>query len=398
MKKAIFTLTILMMAFGNVSLAQRNTYYLKSDATANVLKHYNVRDETTVVPQIAQWQDTYGDKYRTTYTYDEYDYYLVEEMTEMDYGDGWHFDTRSLYEYDFSGNVLEKLTQMWDGYDWYNITNASYSYVDDLVSEVVYQLYTDDSWMNYEKEVYTYNGDVTTILFWNWNGSNWSSNELYTYTDDGMGTIELLIQYMQGGAWQNFKRITYTLEFIGNVLEILYEDWENGVWVNKQLTVYDYFDEVYDSMLVGYWENGDWLEKFRYEFDYEGGNAVHGVCDQKEGDQWIPCDGEIEMAYDYSRAVKIFYGHEVNMSYVDLTSVNENNQTTNFKVYPIPADGEVFIQSDNFQKAEIYSITGQKLKESRMKKLNVEALDSGVYLLKVYTKEGESQMQKVMVK
>jgi hypothetical protein len=43
MKKGLFTLAILVMAFGNVGFAQHKVN-LKSDATANVLKHYGVRD------------------------------------------------------------------------------------------------------------------------------------------------------------------------------------------------------------------------------------------------------------------------------------------------------------------------------------------------------------------
>ena len=71
MKKALFTLAIFVMAFGNVGLAQRNVN-LKSDATATVLKHYGVRNESMIVPQTAFWRDTYGTQYSAIYTYDEY--------------------------------------------------------------------------------------------------------------------------------------------------------------------------------------------------------------------------------------------------------------------------------------------------------------------------------------
>ena len=47
MKKGLFVLAVLVMALGNVSFAQRKAE-LKSNANANVLKHYGVRDETTV--------------------------------------------------------------------------------------------------------------------------------------------------------------------------------------------------------------------------------------------------------------------------------------------------------------------------------------------------------------
>ena len=53
MKKVIIALAVLVMAFGNVGFAQRNTH-LKSKATSKVLKYYVVRDETKVVPQLSQ--------------------------------------------------------------------------------------------------------------------------------------------------------------------------------------------------------------------------------------------------------------------------------------------------------------------------------------------------------
>ena len=86
------------------------------------------------------------------------------------------------------------------------------------------------------------------------------------------------------------------------------------------------------------------------------------------------------------------------MVYVDLTSVNENAQTSNVKVYPVPAENEIQIQAEGFQKAEIYSVTGQKMLESTMDKMNVSSLSQGVYLLKVYDQSGNSETQRIVVK
>ena len=67
-------------------------------------------------------------------------------------------------------------------------------------------------------------------------------------------------------------------------------------------------------------------------------------------------------------------------------------------VYPIPAENEIQIQAEGFQKAEIYSLTGQKLMESQSEKMNVGALSSGIYLLKVFDRAGNAETQKLMVK
>ena len=93
-----------------------------------------------------------------------------------------------------------------------------------------------------------------------------------------------------------------------------------------------------------------------------------------------------------------YYGTEVEMIYIDLTGVNENIQTVNFKVYPVPAENEIQIQAEGFQKAEIYSLTGQKLMESTMEKMNVSSLSQGVYLLKVYSQLGKTETQRIVVK
>ena len=397
MKKGLFTLAVLVMAFGNVSFAQHKAN-LKSNATQNVLKHYGVRDETTVVPQTAVWHTVDGEKYRTTYTYDEYDYYLIEEYTEMDEGDGWVDFSMIMYEYDFNGNILEAVVMSADDSgEMENDSRASYTYDGDQLSEVVYQEWENSTWVNETKEVYTYNGDVTTVLYWDWNGNNWSSDELWTYTKNG-NTIELLMQYMQGGAWQNEEKDTFTLDFDEHVTEILYELWQNNTWVNFIKVIYHYNDEgCFDSKLLQGWmvNSSVWEDDIICRFSYVDGNAVHGEAMKVEGG--IACDDELEMAYGYTAATKTFYGTEVDMTYVDLTGVDENSQA-NFKVYPVPAENEILIQAEGFQKSEIYSITGQKLMESLNDNLNVGELSSGLYIIKVYDLEGNCATQRFVVK
>lgn len=397
MKKVIFIMAVLVMAFGNGSFAQHKAN-LKSTATETVLKHYGVRDETMIVPQVATWQTIENEQYRTTYTYDEYDYYLIEEYTQID-DDGWMDYYMVTYEYDFSGNVLEALVM--SAYETGVMENnfrASYSYNSGMLSEVIYQYWEEGEWVNETKEVYNYNGDVTTVLFWDWNGNNWTSDELYTYTNDGNGTIELLIQYMQGGAWQNDEKQIFTLDFDEHVIEILDQNWVNNTWVNDELTTYIYEGDVFTSKYIKDWTGSAWEDDYRFVYEYdEHGNAKHGVCYGFAGYDWILENGDIEMAFDYSAKSNNYYGYSVDVEFVDLTAVEENAAVTNFRVFPMPAQGELFIQSENFQKAEVYSLTGQKLMESQRDRMNVSTLSSGLYVLKVYDCEGGCAMQRFVV-
>ena len=397
MKKGLFTLLILVMAFGNVGLAQHKAN-LKSNATQHVLKHYGVRDETTVVPQTAVWETTYGEQYRTVYAYDEYDYYLIEEHTGINEGDGWMDYYMITYEYDFNGNVLEAVAMSaYETGEMENEARASYTYDGDLLSEVVYQEWEDGDWVNETKEVYNYSGDVSTVLYWDWNGTNWTSDELYTYTRTG-NTIELLMQYMQGGAWQNDEKQIITLNFDERVTEILDQDWVGTTWVNDELTTYNYEGNVFPTKTVKEWDGSAWEDHQKFEYIYDGnGNAVSGLCLEFGGYDWVSDDDDIEMVFGDGEKSFEYYGYWVEVEYVDLTSVNEN-AAAKFMVYPIPAENEIQIQAEGFQKAEVYSLTGQKMMESLHNNMNVSQLSSGLYIIKVYDIEGNCDTQRFVVK
>lgn len=394
MKKLFFTLAVFVMAFGNVSFAQR-TASIRSNEKQIVYKHYGLRnDDVKPLQAVCQTTDI-DDMLRYTYTYDEYDYYMVEALVEMDYGLGWRPYSMTTYEYDFSGNVLEMVEYAWEGEVWEENNKASYTYTSDGM-EIIYQYCVAGTWHNETKEVYNYNGDIITVLVWEWNGTTWASSELHTYTPDG-NTIEVLIQYMQGGAWQNDDKQTITLDFAGHVTEILYEDWENMAWVNEEKVTYDYEGNLYYTMNKEEWENGSWKEEYRFSFLYDDGNATHGECMVMQNGQWVHGDDDIEMAYNYSAVVNEYYGSVVDVTYIDVTGVEESTQV-GFNVYPMPAEDEIRIQVENFQKAEIYSVTGQKLIESQQNNMNVGVLSSGVYLLKVYDQKGKVETQRVVVK
>lgn len=398
MKKAFFTMAILVMAFGNMGFAQSKAEQ-RAKITERIFKQYGLIRESYIVPQQANYNIIEGTQYRTTYYYDESDYTLTEEITEA-YSDGWTNLSRVTYEYDFNGNVLEMYSQMWMSGNWMDVMRATFEYDGDLVSEVVYQYNMGGTWENQMKEVYNYNGDQWTMLLWSWNGSTWTSDELYTYTRNS-NTIELLVQYMEGGAWQNEAMEIFTLDFDENITEILHKEWNTGSvqWEDIEKMTYIYDGGVYTDQYHQSWDGSTWNDEYHYAFEYDNmGNAKHGVCYAFGGYDWAVDNGDIDMAYGYNADTKSFYASEVEMTYVDLTGVNENTQVTNFKVYPVPAENEIQIQAEGFEKAEIYSLTGQKLMESTTEKMNVGSLSQGVYLLKVFDQAGKTETQRIVVR
>ena len=397
MKRVFVTLAILVMALGNVGMAQQKIN-LKSIGKTSMLEYYGLRNRGDVVPQTACFQDTYGDRYRVNYEYDEYDYYLTTEVYEVFWDVDWLAYEMLSYEYDFSGNVLEMLVRDFDGEAWLDMARATYSYEDDMVSEIIIQYMEDGDWVNDEKAVYNYNGDDYTILYWDWNGNNWTSNELYTYTRTN-NTIELIIQYMEGGAWQNDEKAVFTLNFDEKVEEILDQSWTGTTWENVELTSYNYEGDVFTTKTLKQWDGSAWADNRLFTYEYgEYGNAKHGECSAFDGSNWETADGDIEMVFDNGEKSNEYYGYLVDVEYVDLTNLKENAQSFSFVVYPVPAHDEICIEAEGFQKAEIYNLMGQKLMVSLRDKMNVSALSSGLYVMKVYDREGGCATQRFVVK
>lgn len=397
MKKAIFTLAVFAMAFGNVGFAQK-VANLRASELKMVMSHYGLRAEGDL-PETAVWRNTSGYEQKRIYRYDECDFYLTEMLEQAKIDGNWVNDELVTYDYGFDGEVLEVYDKAWYEEDWYEIGWATYTYGQDEM-DIVYQFREiGEDWQNYLKEVYNYNGSVTTVLLWTWNGNTWSSSELHTYTY-GDTSVDVLKQYMQGGAWQNDEKDTYTLDFDGHVTEILIEDWQNNTWVNEKKVSY-YFETGspdYDVREEFDWENGAWVQNHRSSYSYQDGNAYAAYCVRLEDGEFVVVNGELEMAYGHNTNSESFVGCEIEMTYVDVTGIGESPQTTNFKLYPVPAENEIQIQSESFQKAEIYSITGQKLMESNVNTFNVSTLSQGVYLLKVCNLDGNSETQRIVVK
>ena len=155
----------------------------------------------------------------------------------------------------------------------------------------------------------------------------------------------------------------------------------SGLTILKSFS-YHYSDGVFMTKTFDKWYDGAWNEEFQYSFIYDDGNATHGTCMVMDDNNWIPGDGDIEMAYNYNAASNEYNGVEVDVTYIDLTALKENASTASFKVYPVPAENEIQIQAEGFQKAEIYSLTGQKLMESLCDRMNVSVLTSGLYASK----------------
>lgn len=81
------------------------------------------------------------------------------------------------------------------------------------------------------------------------------------------------------------------------------------------------------------------------------------------------------------------------------TSDNNNFKKKNILIYPNPAKEKVFIKSETaISKIELYDFSGKKLKEITTDKMDISSLQSGNYIIKVFDKEGDSQVKNLIKK
>ena len=401
MKKSFLILAVCVMAFGNANLfAQRSQRLATIEKIMKQVR--NTREDAWYEPVTAVYThvDEKSDAtFRNTYTYDEYEYYLTEMLVETKNGSSWQNFEYLTYEYNFDGSPLEILSQEWDDGDWENEAFVTYTYDnEDILSEVIIQEWDDDDWLNVEKMVFNFGDYSSTVLYSYWDGV-WRTEELYTYTYGTGGDYELLIQYMQGGAWQNDEKLTYTMNESFDIASILLEGWENNAWQNEERCAYNYENGVAVSLDIEAWQNGNWTTMARMNFEYEDGNATYGHYQEWTGSQWVEANADIEMFYAENAASLTFEdSNEVNVQYADLTLSVDENQVKAFKTFPNPATESIAISGEDFQKAEMYNIAGQKVLETTLNTVNVNGLPSGVYMLKVFGTNGSVETQNVVVK
>lgn len=400
MKKVSLFLAIIMAFCGTSLFAQRSAQ--NSPINQQVIQHFlGHRDNDGLMPGTADYYRIEGSsvvEYHVDYTFDENDFYMAEKLTQKMDGGVWTNAYYETFEYDFSGNVIEDLLMEWNGNEWVNSYYTTSTYQSsDLADEVICQYWNGSEWVNDIKMVYDVSGYSITTLTYIWD-DGWKVSELQTYSV-GLTGIEILIQYMQGGAWQNDEKMTIYVDLTTvQIQAILTEEWENSAWENDEYTTYSYNEDgTLSSILYQNWE-GNWVDENRVDYENENGNATHAICFEWNGNAWIDDNEDVEMQYHYAGASEEFDDvHEVIMKYVDVDAVSEQHANV-FSVFPNPASESISISGEGFQKAEIYNAVGQKVMETTMNAINVSDLQSGIYMLKVYDANGSVEAQSFVVK
>lgn len=337
-----------------------------------------------------------------TYTYDEDEYLLLSVETNLyDLGE-WIPYALQTYEYDIYSNPSEVLTQRWDD-DWINDSRVTVEYQSSGIpfpSKETLQDWENNNWVNVKQYIYTYD-PVITVLIKDWLGDHWGNHYLYTYEYDGEVTT-VLLQYWKDGAWQNQEHDTYYFDDLDQTKEIVHRVWVNETeWQNEIHYVYQYDGpHQLNQITIAPWINGAWSTEQVKTLQYTNdgmGNSLHveSTSSYYAGEA---LNADIEVFYNEGESVVYHNVSEVEMTYVDLTHLSETAVQSHFMLCPNPACEHVVIRGEGFEHAEVYHLTGQRLLERRTADIDLQGLAPGAYLVKVYRRDGKTEVQKLLVR
>lgn len=338
--------------------------------------------------------------FRDNFSYDEIEFFLAEISTSFQDLDTWKPYSLTTYEYNYNLMPLVILTQKWED-EYVNDKKTTITYNDDdfnpLIQEELFQEWENGQWVNIKKHLYTYD-PLQTILVKDWNGNNFDNQYLYTIETNGINTT-ILLQYWNGGAWMNMEKQEITYNHGHEIQERVIMQWDNPNWINTERHVYEYEDSYkLNKITKTLWENGAWSnDKVKtIQYTHEGFNSTHAICNANYGDA-DELNDDIEMFYNEGQSITYYHVNEVSIEYVDVTKLAEH-ASHQFTVAPNPIHNQLCINGNLFMKAELYTLTGQKVLESVTPMITLNNISSGAYLLKIQDQDGRIETQKVLVK
>lgn len=231
----------------------------------------------------------------------------------------------------------------------------------------------------------------------------------YIYSNNRLAAVETNV-WNETGKWLHNQKITYTRNSNGHIILSEYQLWNGEFYTNNKRTLYDLNDDGYPLMICfqdySYDEN-NWIPGFgQSNNEYYGGEYVNYYIPNYYND--ILVDSVFTQQHlrfinnhlTSSDAMKI---SKIEINYVETPNphyaVNEN-EDIKAKIYPNPTNGIVNISGENIVNVEVVNIMGQvvlsKICDADETKIDISSLNTGVYLIKLKTKDGKEFAERIV--
>ncbi len=361
----------------------------------------------------------------TFYTYSETGILLIELSTEAQTG---AYLSQYTHDYDENGNLIEEASYFWNGLEWIISGGYRYEYIKDgngRLTDETGQTWNGSAWENEYKNTYVYNGNNVPdlILYYEWDGSNWTLYNQYVDIvwhnfENGEPESYILQLKIEGGLWVNEER--YHAVYDGANSTSVIEKWLSNNWVNSERDTYTK-DTLEETIKKEYWTNDQWVnfEQYTYTFD------EHGNTNGYQGEIWSGSQWDMEFEYffehtynsnaDVTETIVQFwepnYPAPMNISrylYSDFlyftTDVPDSHELDNVMIYPNPVKSSVTVQIHDPETSSFYldiiDLSGKTLFTGFYSYpatiVNLDQIKTGIYMLRLRTNSGKDYSQKLI--
>ncbi len=149
---------------------------------------------------------------KSIYTYDTSGNVLTE--VEKTWSSGWVNSSKEENTYNPGGQIMERILSYWNGSVWQNSTKYTYTYDAQLRLSVrtVYQMISG-TYIFQSKNTYSYNpgGELLDIITQEWDGTQWLDIHKENWTYDASGNVLTETDYdYTSGAWAPDDKLDFT--------------------------------------------------------------------------------------------------------------------------------------------------------------------------------------------
>ena len=398
MKKQILFF-ILIFSLGLIST------YGQESLTYKIIENYD--SDTQKYSEVLKEEYTYNSKGE-----------LAETKNSYWLSIAWVPGSRTQYAYDNNGNLTESIYSSWNDFTkaYTNIVRNVLTYTNNkIVQEITYN-WANGDWKPQDKTEFVYSGNnIASFNSFEWNDTLWINDERGVVNYVGSKISEIIIEEFDKNIWVLSDKTIYKRNATSDrIEEILFQTWENMAWKNDDKINFtsdasgNRISEIYSESPDGIiWEQNDkidytydittLLSKYRNPFNTNSYQNDYGLEDiahynklltsinSENTSAQIP--GQGAATWEIDSRTTYYYSD-------DILSLNDLSASNFVSVYPNPTTNRLNIKlrEQMNANASLFDINGRKVIEQKIQalntSLNIEALNAGIYVLKIYSDSG----------
>ena len=273
----------------------------------------------------------------------------------------------------------------------------------------------EDEWIHMYIDDYNYTSGILSSeinSYWNIGSSEWVLNSKWDYFYDTFAVAEVVFYWRDTFINEWINESKYEYQYQQGTVSLLELTKETGYTWDMDLNnwKYDYKDDYqYDNhgnrSLGTYSEwietPGEWAQYYKdafiFDLDYSFSDLIVPFNYEEEIDDTFVYFSNMVIGYRGYEYVNEMWEDNMKMlffysDYTNPLNIDAEIFTQSISVYPNPVKDELFIQGvSNTLKVSIYNVLGKLVfSETTSSELDLESLQSGVYIVKIIDQQKET--------